>query len=193
MPRRVRVRATAEAAEDDPLKGLEVGQQFVGKVSKVWTMMGAIVDIGVGKEGRLEIGEYRDGFQDTNDLRKGDEVNVRVLRVHDGKLFLTRRTGDLARPPPRLQQGKTDLSAVPDISPDVWLEGEIEGFSTWSLWVLVTPPGGSEPVVGMLHKSEFRDGFADSPAEAIVGGKVRVRVLEINRQDNKMKMTMKKP
>merc|ERR1711972_1197634 len=166
--------------------------ELTGTVLKTWLQHGVFVDVGAEKEAFLELGEYRDGFTGTNDFKKGDPVSARVLDLHEGKLFLTRRTGDLTRRP-RGTSPKPDTKNLPQISPDAWLDGEVEGVTIWGMFVIVTLTEGGDPVVGAVHKSEFPEGFEDKATETMRGGKVRVRVLKYDHEKKRVVMSLKDP
>jgi len=204
LPARVpaRVPSVARAAEGDeagpspssktPIAELQVGQSFDGKISKRWRTVGCFVDIGVENEGMLEVGEMRDGFlAEGNTYKAGDEVKVRVLDVTDGKLFLSMRSGDLSRPP-RRREAAPNAAALEGVGPDAWLDGEVTALTTWGAFVAVVPPSGEgNPVVGMVHKTNFNDGFADDAERAVRGGRVKVRVLSTDVETNKVGLSMK--
>mmetsp|Transcript_122477 Transcript_122477/g.357626 ORF Transcript_122477/g.357626 Transcript_122477/m.357626 type:complete len:256 (-) Transcript_122477:9-776(-) len=208
-PRRPRTASAAEAtpevapgagaaAEGDaaksakiPFKELQVGQTLDGAVVNRWRTVGCLVDVGAEKTGLLEVGEFRDGFpREGNAFRRGDKVQVRVLDVTDGKLFLTMRSGDLTRPP-RRRTDPPDVEAFAGVSPEAWLEGQVDALTTWGAFVAVTPPSGGKPASGMVHKSRFSDGFPDDASKAVRGGKVRVRVLAVDAEKGKLELSMR--
>jgi polyribonucleotide nucleotidyltransferase len=103
-------------------KDVEVGSIYTGKVTRVLAF-GAIVEFLPGKDGMVHISElapYR--VANVEDVVKvGDEVTVKVLRVEDGKIALSRKavfekpgteTGDnnssqpSQRPPQRSNSGR---------------------------------------------------------------------------------------
>ncbi|MDP2919805.1 MAG: polyribonucleotide nucleotidyltransferase [Dehalococcoidia bacterium] len=73
-------------------KEIEVGTVYTGKVTRVLAF-GAIVEILPGKDGMVHISElapYR--VANVEDVVKvGDEVTVKVIRVEDGKIALSRK------------------------------------------------------------------------------------------------------
>uniref|UniRef100_A0A7S4SG78 S1 motif domain-containing protein n=1 Tax=Alexandrium monilatum TaxID=311494 RepID=A0A7S4SG78_9DINO len=189
--------AAARGAADEPktpLAELQVGQTLEGVVTNRWRTVGCFVDVGAERAGLLEVGEFRDGFPtEGNNYKRGDKVQVRVLDVSDGQLCLSLRSGDLARPPRRPKGPPADVTPLEGVSPDEWLEGEITSLTTWGAFVAVPPPSGGDPVIGMLHKSYFRDGFTDDAVKAVRGGRVKVRVLSMSVADKKVTLSMLDP
>lgn len=195
------------------LAQLEVGQTLEGRVVQIYYPGGVSVDVGCRETlGFVEVEEFRDGFpaEGPFSFRPGDVVSVCVLDVNpdaqiddhgepdphgdhgdNGKLHLTMRSGDLARPP----RYSADVSRPADIEPfkgissEEWLDGEVTMMSDWAVYVKVTAPCG-EPFVGILQQEEFGDGFGD---EAVRGGRVRVRILEVDAACRRLLLTMRDP
>jgi len=197
-PSRVQTAAIDDApiqTKKIPFEELNVGDVFEGSVKNRWRTVGVLVDIGAEKNGLLAIEEFEDGFPvGGNKFRLNEHVQVRILEVDNGKkeFFLTRRSGSLDRPP-RFKATKPDVSVLTGVSPEQWLDGEITSMSLFGVFVAVEPPSGGETVVGMVHKSEMRQGFASNPKVATRGGQVSVRVLEINATSSKISLSMKDP
>ncbi len=77
---------------EDMTREVEVGTVYTGKVTRVMPF-GAIVQILPGKDGMVHISELAD-FRVANveDVVKlGDEITVKVIRVEDGKIALSRK------------------------------------------------------------------------------------------------------
>ncbi len=101
-------------------KDIEVGTIYTGKVTRILAF-GALVEILPGKEGMIHISELANHRVATveDEVKAGDEVTVKVLRVEDGKIALSRKAvfesaastesgappSHDHRPPPRPQQG----------------------------------------------------------------------------------------
>jgi len=77
---------------EDLTRDVEVGTIYTGKVTRILAF-GALVEILPGKEGMVHISELADyrvaAVED--EVHIGDEVTVKVLRVEDGKIALSRR------------------------------------------------------------------------------------------------------
>jgi len=71
---------------------IEVGTIFTGKVTRILGF-GALVEILPGKEGMIHISELANRRVATveDEVKVGDEVTVKVLRVEDGKIALSRK------------------------------------------------------------------------------------------------------
>ena len=115
-------------------KDIEVGTIYTGKVTRILAF-GALVEILPGKEGMIHISELANRRVATveEEVKVGDEVTVKVLRVEDGKIALSRKavfepagqtteggTGsnnDRRPPPPRPHGGRPPFRHNPDNRP----------------------------------------------------------------------------
>jgi len=173
------------------LQQLVQGEELRGSV-KYRSERGFVIDVGAECTGLLEASEMRDGFPAGATLKLGEEVAVRVLGT-EGGLFLTRRSGSLARPP-RDTSRRPDSQAVAafaELANDAaaWLEGEVCKMTFYGVFVKVPQPLDNGALVqGLLHETHFAPGFED---EAIVGGKVSVRVLEADVAGRRLSLTMR--
>jgi len=82
----------------------------------------------------------------------------------------------------------------PDVEPFMavasgeWLEGEVIDMSNFAVYVKLAMHGGGEEVVkGMIHKSQFKAGFAD---HATYGDTVRVRVTAVDTAKRHVSLSM---
>ncbi|CAK9023761.1 unnamed protein product [Durusdinium trenchii] len=84
-----------------PLEDLKVGEEVDGRVIKKFFPNGWFVNIGATKDAFLEFEEAFDGFppQKFSTWRKGASLSARILEIHDGKIYITVRSGSLERPP----------------------------------------------------------------------------------------------
>ncbi len=77
---------------EDLTKEVEVGSIYTGKVTRILPF-GAFVEILPGKEGMVHISELADyrvaSIED--EVEVGDEITVKVIRVEDGKIGLSRK------------------------------------------------------------------------------------------------------
>jgi len=96
-------------------KDIEVGSIYTGKVTRILAF-GAIVEFLPGKDGMVHISElapYR--VANVEDVIKvGDEVTVKVIRVEDGKIALSRKA---VFDKPSTEAGETNPSRPPQRSP----------------------------------------------------------------------------
>jgi len=174
---------------------LTVGETVQGTVLRNLGTKRYRVDIGEGREGDLQMSELRDGFPiESALLKSGDEVTARILYVKGekkDKFRLTMRSGDLDRPhwEHRRLNGRS-VDSFASVGSDEWFEGPVVEMSAFAVWVKLSPPGGGDPCEGMVHKTDFKEGFED---EAALGQNVRVRVLRIDSTKKKMDLSMKEP
>mmetsp|Transcript_69311 Transcript_69311/g.157254 ORF Transcript_69311/g.157254 Transcript_69311/m.157254 type:complete len:360 (-) Transcript_69311:125-1204(-) len=107
------------------------------------------------------------------------EVEVWIEMVTDeGKLQLS------MLPPP-------DVAPFMGLHPQEWLTGKVETIAPFGLFVSVQPPGGGRAEKGLVHVSKIRDGFVDDiNAEAEVGQEVKVRVLDVDTERQKISLSM---
>jgi polyribonucleotide nucleotidyltransferase len=77
---------------EDLTRDVVVGTIYTGKVTRILPF-GAVVEILPGKDGMVHISELADYRVATveDEVHLGDEVTVKVLRVEDGKIALSRR------------------------------------------------------------------------------------------------------
>lgn len=176
-----------------PVSYLEVGQELQGTVVKKYFPGGVLVDVGAEHNGMLEVGEFGDGFpMDGIPYGKGDEIVVRVLTKEEqtNKFYLTMRKGSLERPPRRRTKGTRSQDVSAFIGRQEWFEGEIDHMSAFGVYVRLESPGGDEPVVGLVSKNCFEEGFAK---KAAIGAKVRVRVAKVDPVKKYVDLTMLEP
>lgn len=173
-----------------PAQDLVIGDEYTGRVGRHHREYCVFVNVGADREGMLEVGEMQDGFPpDGIDLKGGDQVTVRILEKDGDKFYLTMRSGDLERPP-RESRLSRDASVLAEVPADQWLDGVVNSMTTWGVFVRVQPPLGGEPLLVLLHKDDFKEGFAK---EAIRGAPVRVRVRGYDAEKNRALLTMKDP
>jgi len=158
-----------------PVEDLEIGQTFEGTVHGRYQQLGVFVDVGAETRGLLRITEMTEHFPgDRISMKKGDKVTVRVLDKNKrGRFSLTMRPGELPRPSGALGAGGDPATFLSFLVPD-WFDAEVDHMTTWGAFVKVWPAGGREPIMGLLHKSRFREGFAE---EIRLGSRIKVRVV----------------
>lgn len=172
------------------LKELEVGRTLNGTIAWFKEPGSYFVDIGAKKKGILEVGETQDGFPPSGRKKRNETVQVRVLEVAGEKVYLTMRSGSLARPP-RVTREPKNIAAFESIPSDVWLEGEVRSLTRWGAYVAVASPSGEALGVGLVRPPDFDDGFSSDAARAVRGGRVRVRLLRV--VGEKVDLSMREP
>lgn len=159
-----------------PFEKLEVGHAYKGTVRSVEDF-GAFVSIGTTVMGLLHKSNIADGPVD--DIRErmqfGQEIQVWILELKDGKVFFTMDEGDaLAR--------RRALRRLRDISRDEWLDGTVTGVAPFGAFVEMSLDGNTH--AGLVHTSNMED-------EVQVGQKVKVRVLNYNPSQKRVSLSMK--
>mmetsp|Transcript_65632 Transcript_65632/g.195347 ORF Transcript_65632/g.195347 Transcript_65632/m.195347 type:complete len:209 (+) Transcript_65632:1-627(+) len=135
--------------------------------------------------------EFNDGYPQVDSLRSGESVTVRVLRREEDKIWVTRRSGDLARPSSRQYKDVGDAKDFQGLGKAEWLEGKvIRMIPPGQIFVSVTPPRSDADAVGLLNLKDTPHGFAE---EAYPGMPVKVRVKKINVERNRMVLSMRMP
>jgi len=171
---------------------LKVGQELEGTVAR-HMQFGAFVNVGAEREGLVETEELSDGLP-MKKLRTGAKVTARVLKVEDGKFWLTLRSGDLARPYRDISPETwkdIDLSPFAGIPADQWLDGEVHSiFIGRGVFISVKIPGTDKLAKGLLTKEEFVEGMVDN---IHFGMKLRVRVLACDVEKGRLDFTVKDP
>lgn len=177
------------------MRDLEIGQTVEGIVKRL-TPLGVWLDIGAKKKkGLIEVGEWLEdgGFPVDFDKAKeliGQRLSARVLRFSGVDLFLTRRKGELERP--LLKRGlnnESDVLAFVKVPPQKWFSAQVVGMAPWGVYATFREwPGGR--VQGLVHRSHFAEGYA---AEALVGQRIRVRILDVDLTKLAIALTMREP
>lgn len=172
-------------------KDLEVGQTITGiarAVSK--TRSGMHVDIGADVDGWLGFEELKDAGFPSGPPKKGAKYSdLRVVAIEDKMVYLTRRSGDLARPDlHRLPQYNLTL---PEIDEDVMSEMKALGTDTWVTGKVMRfvlgekphavvevnlPSGSSKTAFGIVFRSSMSTDFIKT---GVVGGEVKVRMVRV--------------
>ncbi|CAE8637288.1 unnamed protein product, partial [Polarella glacialis] len=169
---------------------LTIGQTVEAKTVKRIREAGYYVDIGAQREAIIDAAELTDGFprKGQHTLRVGQSFSARVLRVTDGRAYLTRRSGSLDRPALR-GYNRPDVSKFAGLVADApWLEAEVSGMALWGIFVVLRPPGHDEQVEAMVHSSQFTEDFINT---ASLGQSVRVKLLGTDAEKEKLELTMK--
>mmetsp|Transcript_15252 Transcript_15252/g.31042 ORF Transcript_15252/g.31042 Transcript_15252/m.31042 type:complete len:239 (-) Transcript_15252:115-831(-) len=177
-------------AAGTPVAELEIGQEVEGSV-KASPLFGVFVDIGAEKDALVETEELQEGLP-MERLKFGTQVKGRVIRLEDGKVWMTLRSGSLERPNSGLKsKGNVNQAAFEGVPNDEWFEGEVSGLLLGKgAKIRATAPGCSEPSTGLLMLDEFADGFADT---VTLGTKVKVRVFNYDAERGFLDFSMKEP
>ena len=158
--------------------GVALKEQIKGKVTKVGAP-GALVDIGKDKPAVLHISEILrpEGKENCNNteelLNVGDEVDVYVKRVKDGLVQLT--------------MIKPLALEWREIKKDMVVKGVVTKLEKFGAFVEI---GAERP--GLVHISEMSKRYIKHPMEVVsVGDTVKVRIIKIDRDSQRVGLTMK--
>jgi len=181
-----RIAVGRKQLEADPwsyvAENVQVGDKISGRVTRLKDF-GAFVEITPGAEGLIHISEMswsRRLRHPSDVLQEGDDVEVVVLDIDLVKkrvgLGLKQALGD---PWDRAEQ---------DTPPGSVIEGVVRKTTNFGAFVEVI-----EGVEGLLHISDITsDRRLNHPNEVVrVGDKIRVKVLELNRERRRLKLGMK--
>jgi len=138
-------------------------------------------------QGLVLLGEIRDGFVEdiTSEVEIGQTVKVRIVNVDvDAKrLGLSMKAEEL---PP------ADLESFVDLPSDTWLDGTIANTAAFGAFVKVSPPNSKSVAQGLVPLREVKDGFvSDINEEVSAGQEVKVRVVSVDTENNKLTLSMK--
>merc|ERR1719375_127237 len=76
--------------------------------------------------------------------------------------------------------GQADLSRFQDVPADKWLLGTVEHIQPYGALVKVPLPDDGGSAIGLVHKSQIKEGFVENVADEFeVGEAVYVRVLRV--------------
>jgi len=181
LSRRAVLQAEKEALAEGTRKRLVVGEVFQGRVTRL-TPFGAFVDLG-GIEGLVHISEIsRSQVSDPADhLAVGQDVSVKVLQIKTDEKDIERISLSLKA-----------------LEPDPWetglgfdegdiLLGKVRNLAQYGAFVEVA--SGLE---GLVHLSEITTKRIHHPKEKLkIGQEVEVKVLEINREQRRISLSIK--
>mmetsp|Transcript_74828 Transcript_74828/g.232241 ORF Transcript_74828/g.232241 Transcript_74828/m.232241 type:complete len:827 (+) Transcript_74828:126-2606(+) len=175
-----------------PIADLKVGQKYHGAVTSV-TAFGAFVDIGTEKDGLVNASKMSTTAvtSPADVVQKGQAVDVWVNSAGAGELDLVMHeslVGSSSSPPRR------DVSAFRDVAGSTWLTGKVVRLAAWGFFVEVAPPSGGPAQQGTVHISNIRTGYVESVQNEVeMGQEVRVRLDNLDEENNRLTFTMKEP
>ncbi|MCX7840193.1 MAG: S1 RNA-binding domain-containing protein [Anaerolineae bacterium] len=176
-----RVANSPSARAEQLLATFEPGQTRRGIVRNV-TDFGAFVDLG-GVEGLIHVSELSWHYvpHPRQALQPGQEVEVYVLEVNREQKRIACSLKRLT-PNPWLTIGDK-------LKPGDWTEGVVTSIVPFGAFVRV-----NEGVEGLVHISELsRGNHASAHQDLQVGQTVRVRVLELDATQQRMKLGLRRP
>jgi len=92
---------------------------------------------------------------------------------------------------PQARRGPNDVSGFEGVSDQEELSGTVVSVMGYGAFVEVEPPSGV-PAQGLVHITQLKDGFVESVEDEVaIGQKVKVRVLEVDKATNKLRLTMR--
>jgi len=149
--------------------------QLEGVVRKV-TLYGAMVDIGVGRDGLVHISQLSDRRVDrvSDVVKEGERVTVWVTQVspEEGRIALTMVK------PPAISWREIEVGQV--------YTGRIVRIERYGVFVDI---GAERP--GLLHNREMGDRVFNTPSEIFrMGDEVDVRILALDRRKKRIDLTI---
>jgi predicted RNA-binding protein with RPS1 domain len=187
-----RSRRSTRDADLTPFADVSQDKWFEGEVARVQPY-GAFVEIelesGECAQGLVHVSRMSGDFvSDVTDyVQEGQTVQVRISNVdlERNKIGLTMLEGDGGRREP------DDLSAFADLDDSQILDGEVKAIIEPIALVRVKSPDGSASATGSVHITQMSESFVESIEDFVqVGQEVQVRVLDVDMDANKMRLTM---
>lgn len=162
------------------LATMEPAQTRRGIVRNV-TDFGAFVDLG-GVEGLIHVSELSWQYitHPRQVLQPGQEVDVYIIEINREQ---KRIACSLKRLTPNPWEGITDK-----LKPGDWTEGTVTSIVNFGAFVRV-----AQGVEGLVHISELERGNPHARTSLREGQTVRVRVVEIDPAQQKMKLSLRQP
>lgn len=166
-----------EVAVSDPEVEVRTKMQYKGKILKT-SLAGAVVDIGVGTPAVIHISQLisptDEAIKRVEDvLQTGQEINVWVKRVKDGRVELT-----MIKP--------LDLEWR-ELKKGMTVKGIVVRLEKFGAFVEI---GAERP--GLVHISEMAHGYVRAPGDVVKeGDEIECQVLEVNRRKKQIKLSMK--
>jgi len=139
-------------------------------------------------QGMVHISQIKEGFVEhpAEEAEIGQEVRVRVLETNPRLRLSMKELRTTSGPP------SGNIAAFQGVSPEEWLQGEVQYAAPFGIFVKLDAPDGSGPFQGLVHVSQIRNGFVDNPAEEAKAGEVvRVRITHVDVQGGKLSLSMK--
>lgn len=172
----VNAKVTSEYEHPASIDDLAPKMKLRGTVTRV-ELVGAFVDIGVGRDGFVHISEISPERVNriADVLSPGDEITVwvKAVDVEGGRISLT-----MIEPPAR---------TLADLKPDMVLTGTVTKLMPYGAFVDIGV--GRD---GLVHISEMSTGYVKHPSEVVEeGGEVLVRVISVNQRKGQIQLSMK--
>jgi small subunit ribosomal protein S1 len=178
------VSAEQQAAEEETfdrprtLRDLKPGMVLEGKVTSV-AIYGVFVDIGVGREGLVPLGQLSDHpvSSPTDVVQIGDMVSVRVVKVD----LRSKRISLSMREP--AAERHVDAAKLDELTPGTIVEGTVASLTKFGAFVDIGV--GRD---GLIPLSQMAQGKTE-PLQ--VGDQVRVRVMDVDKKSSRIRLSMR--
>lgn len=149
------------------------------------------MDVGTELHGMLKMEEFAEGFPLQGwPPALGQQLQMRILNMDRKGFGLTMRPGSLQRPPRKPKGRKGSVDPFTRVSAGKWLDGEVQGMTKWGVFVDVIPPSGGPPFAGLVHRDTLTEDVAKT---LVVGNKVKVRVVDVDRDRGRLSLTLQEP
>lgn len=160
-----------------PIEELVGGRKYQGTVLSLQPF-GAYVDIGANVAGLLKVASLTGGRIGSihNHLREGQAIDVWILALgrQGFELVLSQEQVQARRP-------SWNYEAFEGIPRTQWLEGSVDGLTSFGAFVTVRSPRGAY-AKGVLHARKMG-------VSVLKGEKIKVRVLSVDTAQKKMDLT----
>lgn len=171
-------KAAGDSAAEEKLGKIEIGKEIKGRITGI-VDFGLFVDIGDGIEGLVHISEV--SWKRVNDLRTmfhvGDEVNVQVTGVSDGKVSLSIK---------RLEVDPWAMAAAKFKVGDI-ITGTVTKLTPFGAFVKL-----DNTIDGLVHVSELSDEHIDDPSLILgVGDSRQFKIIAIDNASHRISLTLK--
>ena len=173
-------KAEGEIKKEEVWSTLEKGQKGNGVVRRL-AKFGAFVDIG-GVDGLIHISDL--SWKRVNDpsevVSVGDSVEVYVLDFNKEKNRISLDLRDVSKNPWLSVEEKFKIGDT--------LEGTVVNLLDFGAFVQI-----ESGVEGLVHISQISDEHISKPSAVLnIGDKVKVKILEINKKDHKMSLSIER-
>jgi len=156
-------------ASDQWLKGTVLATPAFGAFVKVTEPNSGATAIGLVNKMNIKWG-FLKSVED--ELEIAQEVNVKILSVDAGKLYLS-----------MLKEAAAQNFSLESIPSDQWLTGRVVSTTSEGAHMEVRAPNGDATAKGFVHITHIKDGYvAKVKDEVHVGQEVQVRVLRADKR-----------
>lgn len=177
--RRVLEDAIYEENKKELWKSIKSGEKRTGTVKKL-IRAGAIVDIG-GLTGLIHLSDLAWGrvYKAEDVVKEGDKVEVFIGEIDAKNERVSLILKDINQDPWKVNAENLKMGDI--------LEGKVVNLLSFGAFVEIFPG-----VEGLVHINEITEEHIAKPSEVLnIGQKVKVKVLDVNKENKKISLTIK--